>query len=112
MNIYDLSVSQLKRAVAIKERIQRLHSKLSAIFDSPAIFRSAPKAKRTMSTSARKKIAAAQRARWANLRRAKPATRSVKAAAKAKKKAMSPAARKKLSAKLKAYWAQKKAGKK
>jgi hypothetical protein len=60
-----------------------------------------------MSASARKKIAAAQRARWASLRRAKPPTRSVKPAAK--KKTMSQAARRKLSAKLKAYWAQKKA---
>jgi hypothetical protein len=65
-----------------------------------------------MSASVRKKIAAAQRARWASLRRAKTATRSLKPAAKAKKKTMSPAARRKLSAKLKAYWAQKKAGKK
>jgi hypothetical protein len=48
-----------------------------------------------MSASARKKIAAAQRARWANLRRAKPATRSVKPAAKAKKKTMSAAVQKK-----------------
>jgi hypothetical protein len=65
-----------------------------------------------MSASARKKIAAAQRARWASLRRAKPATRSGQPAAKAKKKTMSPAARAKLSAKLMAYWAAKKSGKK
>jgi hypothetical protein len=65
-----------------------------------------------MYASTRRKIAATQKARWANLRQAKPATRSGKPAANAKKKTMSPAARRKLSAKLKAYWAKKKAGKK
>ena len=111
MTIYDLSVSQLKRAAVIKERIQGLNKELSAILDAPATSRAAPR-KSGMSASARKKIAAAQRARWANLRRAKPETRSAKPAAKAKKKTMSQAARRKLSAKLKAYWARKKSGKK
>jgi hypothetical protein len=109
MNIYDLSVNQLKRAAAIKEQIERLNKELSASLGAPARSRSAPRTKRSMSASARKKIAAAQKARWANLRRAKPATSSVKPAAKAKKKTMSAAARRKLSMKLKAYWAQKKA---
>ena len=107
-----MSVSHLKRAAEIKEQIERLSKELRTIFGSPANTRSAPKAKRPMSASARKKIAAAQRARWANLRRAKPPTRSVKPAAQAKKKRMSPAARAKLSVKLKVYWAQKKCGKK
>ncbi len=112
MNIYDLSVSQLKRAAVIKEQIQRLNKELSAMLGAPASSRAAPRTNRAMSVSARKKIAAAQRARWANLRRAKSASRSASPAAKAKKKTMSPAARAKLSAKLKAYWAQKKAAKK
>jgi hypothetical protein len=64
-----------------------------------------------MSASVKRKIAAAQKTRWANLRRAKPAARSAKPAAKAKKK-VSSATKAKLSAKLKAYWAAKKAGKK
>jgi hypothetical protein len=112
MNIYDLSVNQLKRAAAIKEQIERLNKELSAIFGSPASPRAAPRTNRAMSAAARKKIAAAQKARWANLRRAKSASRSARPAAKAKKKTMSPAARAKLSAKLKAYWAAKKSGKK
>jgi len=65
-----------------------------------------------MTASVKKKIAAAQEARWANLRRAKSAALSVKPAATAKKTTMSPAERAKRSAKLKAYWAAKKAGKK
>jgi hypothetical protein len=64
-----------------------------------------------MSGAVKRKIAATQKARWANLRRAKPATRSVKPAAKAKKQ-VSSATKAKLSAKLKAFWAAKKAGKK
>jgi hypothetical protein len=95
MNIYDLSVSQLKRAAVIKEQIERLNKELSASLGAPARSRIAPRTNRAMSASARKKIAAAQRARWANLRRAKPATRSVKPAAKAKKKTMSAAVQKK-----------------
>jgi hypothetical protein len=111
MNIYDLTVNQLKRAAAIKERVERLNKELGSILGAPATFRALPKKSRGMSASVRKKIAAAQRARWANLRRAKTATHSVKPTA-AKKQSMGPAARRKLSAKLKAYWAQKKSGKK
>jgi hypothetical protein len=62
--------------------------------------------RRTMSVSARAKISAAQKARWAK-QKGKPAPK--KAAAPAKKatarKPMSPAARKKLSTLAKARWA-------
>jgi hypothetical protein len=109
MKIQDLSAGQFRRAATIKEQIERLSKELSIIFGLSGNSPAAPRTKRSMSASARKKIAAAQRARWENLRRAKPATRSVKPAAKAKKKTMSAAAKRKLSAKLKAYWAQKKA---
>jgi hypothetical protein len=112
MNIYDLTINQLKRAVAIKQQIERLNKELRVVLGAPAKSRAAPKKNRAMSASVKKRIAAAQKARWANLRRAKTATRSVKPAAKAKKKTVSPAVRAKLSAKLKAYWAAKKAGKK
>jgi hypothetical protein len=112
MNLFDLSITQLKRATAIKEQIEALNNELRSILSGSAKSGAAAKKTQTMSASVKKKIAAAQKARWANVRRAKSATRSVKAAAKAKKKTMSPAARAKLSAKLKAYWAAKKAGKK
>ena len=112
MNLFDLTINELKRAAAIKEQIEHLNKELRAMLGAAAKSRAAPKRNRTLSASTKKKIAAAQKARWANLRRAKPATHSVKPAAKAKKKSMSPAARAKLSAKLKAYWAAKKAGKK
>jgi hypothetical protein len=111
MNPIDFTVNQLKRAAAIKEHIDALNKELRGLLGAPANTRAAPK-KIRMSAAVKKKIAAAQRARWAGLRRASPATRSVKPAAKAKKKAFSSATRAKLSAKLKAYWAAKRAGKK
>ena len=111
MNPLDLTVNQLKRAAAIKERIEALNKELRSILGASAKSGAAPKKKRTMSASVKRKIATAQKTRWANLRRAKPATRSAKPAAKAKKK-VSSATKAKLSAKLKAFWAAKKAGKK
>ena len=111
MNLLDLTINQLKRAAAIKEQIADLTKELRAILDASGNSGATLKRKRTMSASVKKKIAAAQKARWANLRRAKPAT-PVKRAAKAKKKTISRATKAKLSAKLKAFWAAKKAGKK
>ena len=111
MNPLDLTINQLKRATAIKEQIEDLNKGLRSILRAPAKSGAAPKKNRTMSTARKKQIAAAQRARWANLRRANPAT-PVKRAAKAKKKTVSSATKAKLSAKLKAYWAAKRAGKK
>jgi hypothetical protein len=111
MNLSDLTITQLKRTAAIKERIEALNRELRGILGTPGKSGAAPKKKRTMSASVKRKIAAAQKTRWANLRRAKSATRSVEPAVKAKKK-VSPATKAKLSAKLKAFWAAKKAGKK
>ena len=112
MNLHDLTINQLKRAAAIKERIEALNKELRSILGASANPGAAPKKKRTMSASVKRKIAAAQKTRWANLRRAKPATLPVKPAATAKKKTVSLATKAKLSAMLKAYWAAKKAGKK
>ena len=111
MNLSDVTINQLKRAAAIKERIEDLNRELRSVLGASAKSGAAPKKKRTMSASVKRKIAAAQKARWANLRRDKPATRSVEPAVKAKKKTVSRATKAKLSAKLKAYWAAKKAGK-
>ena len=112
MNPIDLTVNQLRRAAAIKEHIEALNRELRGILGVSTRTRAGVNKKRTMSAAVKKKIAAAQRARWVGLRRANSSTRSVKPAAKAKKKAFSAATRAKLSAKLKAYWAAKRAGKK
>ena len=86
MNLFNVSISQLKRAVAVKEQIEKLNRELNSILAGIAKSRAASTKKRTMSASVKKKIAAAQRARWANLRRAKPEKIPVKPAAKPKKK--------------------------
>jgi hypothetical protein len=112
MDIYDLTINQLKRAAAIKEHVESLNKELRGILGGSTKSGAAPKKKGTMSATVKKKIAAAQRARWASLRRANPATRSGNPAPKSKKKAFSSATRAKLSAKLKAYWKAKRAGKK
>jgi hypothetical protein len=112
MNSLDLTVNELKRAAAIKERIETLNRVLRGVLGESVVTRPGPKKKRTMSAATKKQIAAAQKARWANLRRAKPATRAAKPTARAKTKAFSRATRAKLSAKLKAYWAAKRAGRK
>ena len=109
MNLLDLTPQQLKRAATVKEQIAALNKELTQLLGTSSDG-AAPQSRRGMSAAAKSKIAAAQKARWAKLRSAKPATLPVKAAAKTK--TMSPAARKKLSAKLKAYWKAKKAGKK
>jgi hypothetical protein len=86
MNLHDLTANQLKRAAAIKEQIENLNKELRAIFGAPAMSGAAPKKNRTMSASVKRKIAAAQKARWAKVQGLKPAALSVKPAAKAKKK--------------------------
>ena len=106
MNIYDLTINQLKRAVAIKEELKKLGDELRSIFDGARDRMTAP-SKRTMSASAKRKIAAAQKTRWAILRRAN-STRLANPAKTIAKKATNASANARRSAKLKAYWAAKK----
>jgi hypothetical protein len=70
MNLIDLTPEQLKRAASIKEQIEGLNKQLRGILGAPATPRASPPRNWTMSASVKKKIAAAQRARWAKLRRA------------------------------------------
>jgi hypothetical protein len=112
MNLFDLTITQLKRATAIKEQIDKLNKELGSILSGSARSGAASKNQRTMSAAVKKKIAATQIARWAKLQGSKPATLPVKPAAKPHKTTVSSATRAKLSAKLKAFWAAKKAGKK
>jgi len=100
MDLFDLTVNQLKRATAIKERIEELNKELRSILGLSANSGAAPKKRRAMRVSGKAGVAA------------KPSARSGKPAAKPKKKVFSAATRAKLSAKLKAYWAAKRAGKK
>ena len=116
-NVSDLSVTQLKRAVEIKEQIEKLESELSAVFGSTSSSQAAP-AKGGMSEATKAKLRAASKARWAKINADKQSAPVAKnkgskpaAAAKAapKKTTMSPAARKKISDAAKARWAAAKA---
>jgi hypothetical protein len=71
MNITDLTPQQLRRAAAIKEKLDSLNKELRRLLDSATTDGATSKKKRMMSAAARRKIAAAQRARWAKLWRAK-----------------------------------------
>ena len=96
MNISDLTVSQLQRVIAVKTKIERLEKELAGVLGGVGTPK-ASSSKRVMSASAKARIAAAQRARWAKVRQVKP------------KRKMSAAARKKFSQIAKARWAKVKA---
>jgi hypothetical protein len=103
-SINSLSAQQLRRAAAIKEQIDALENELGKILGGGGATQ-ATNGKRTMSASARARIAAAQKARWAKVKSksgAKPARSS-------KRRRMSPAARAKIAAAAKARWAKAKA---
>jgi murein L,D-transpeptidase YcbB/YkuD len=116
-SITSLSVQQLRKAAALKEKIQSLEKELNQLLGSPvaSVASAAPKTKKkfTMSAAAKAKISAAAKLRWAKVRAskaaAKPASKPVVKKAKGK---MSAAAKAKLSAKMKALWAARKAAKK
>ena len=71
MNIAELSIRQLKRAVALKQRIAKLQAELASLAGASAP--TAPKGKRrgVVSAAGRARMAAAQRKRWAKIKAAK-----------------------------------------
>ena len=105
IQLSSLTATQLRRAADLKDKIDAFTKEMASILGAPApVSAKAPK-KRKMSRAGRAKIAAAQKARWAKVKGAKPA--------KAKKRKMSAAAKAKISAAAKARWAKvKAAGKK
>jgi len=101
--INSLSAQQLRRAAAIKEQIDALESELGKILGGGGATQVA-NGRRTMSASARARIGAAQKARWAKVK----GTKAEKPARSGKRR-MSPAARAKIAAAAKARWAKAKA---
>jgi hypothetical protein len=99
----NLTVDQLKQALAIREKIESLEGDLTQILDGELHTPQVEKKKRKMSAAARARIGAAQRARWA---KAKGVT--VEKSSKPKRK-MSAAARAAISAAAKARWKKAKA---
>ncbi len=111
-SITNLSVQQLRKAAALKEKIQSLEKELGRLLGSTvaSVAGPAPKKKKfTMSAAAKAKISAAAKARWAKI---KGKTAAVAPAPKKAKGKMSAATKAKLSAKLKAIWAKRRAAKK
>ena len=107
MNIINLSPKLLRQAANIQDKIASLQTKLSQILGASSAPESGPKKRgpRRMSASAKAKIAAAARARWAKIK----GTKVVKIV-KAKRK-MSAAGRARIAAAQRARWAKVKAGK-
>jgi hypothetical protein len=106
-NLSNVSVQQLKRAVVLREQIEKLEHELAGILgesSAPAAASNGTPGRRKMSASARAKIAAAQRARWAKQKKGAPAV-----AAKKGKRKMSASARAKIAAAARARWAKAKA---
>ena len=136
MNITDLTTTQLRQIMAVKEKIEKLQSQLDSISggEIPTAANPVARRKRRMSSAAKARIAAAQKARWAKLKgnaKSKPARRKrkyhmsaahrrklIKALAKARKirwakaksqpakkdRRSSPSTRAKLAAAAKARW--------
>src|ERR1039457_6355327 len=127
-SITNLSSSQLRQAADLKEKISALENELSQLLGStsqPMAVKSAaaatPKKKGGMSAAGRARIVAAQKARWAKVKGAKPETKAaaaskpviaIKAPPAKKKFTMSAAAKAKISAAAKARWAKVRAAKK
>ena len=101
----NLSAQDLRRAAELKEKIETLQKELSTMLGTPARLQmeEQPK-KRTLSRAAIARIRAAQKARWAAHRAAKP-----QGQARPGRRKLSPAARAKLAAIAKARWAKVKA---
>jgi hypothetical protein len=111
MNSLDVSTDQLRRALQIKEQIESLEQQLTSLLSGGASTRnpnllSAGKGRRTMSASARARIAAAQRARWAKVKKNGAAGASPR-----KRRKMSAAGRARIAAAARARWARYNAGK-
>ena len=104
ITLSSLSSEQLRRAADLKEEIETLNNELASILGAPASIPAKTRKKRGMSAAGRARIAAAQKARWAKIKGAKPAPK-----APAKKRTMSAAGRARISAAAKARWAKAKA---
>src|SRR5690349_14798877 len=101
MNIINVTPQQLRRAAAVKERIDDLQAKLAGLLGSPVQtdHGGVTIKRRRMSRAGRARIAAAARARWARIRGNGPSR-----AARRPKRRMSPAVRARLAAIARARW--------
>ena len=118
---YDLSSAQLRQALRLREQIETLQGKLTAILGTTAApaASSPEKAKRTggqtkgkriMSNEARAKIAAAAKARWARTKGNTAASPKASTRTSKKKSGLTAEGRARLSESMKARWAARKKG--
>ena len=110
ISLSNISVSQLKRAVVIREQLEMLEHELAGILgESQAIRSNGHGGRRKMSPNARAKIAAAQRLRWARYRKGAPAPTKASGKAPAGKRKLSAATKAKIAAAARIRWARAKA---
>jgi hypothetical protein len=102
MEIKDLSLKQLRKVVSLKEKIEKFEAQIASIIGASPL---GPTGKRSfkMSASARARIGAAQRKRWAKLKSVDQSERPKK------RRKMSAAGRAKIAAAARARWAKIKA---
>jgi len=111
MNSTSISTDQLRRALQIKQEIESLQGQFNSLLSGTIQNRKSKiqngVGRRTMSASARARIAAAQRARWAKVKR----TSSNGSAPRKRRNKMSAAGRARIAAAARARWARVRAGK-
>jgi hypothetical protein len=104
-----LSSSALRQAADIQSQIETLESELASILSVAGVEAVAEpiagaKTKRTMSPTARARIAAGQKARWAKVKAVSSPSKTPSAGKP--KRTMSPAARARIAASQRARWAK------
>ena len=119
-SLSELSVTELRKVLQIKEQIATLENQLTAALGASSVASAAPASRkvagkrggrRKLSPQARERIAAAQRARWAAKRGGKPATVAKPAGKRGGRRKMSPEARERIAAAQRARWAAQRGGK-
>jgi hypothetical protein len=114
-SFWEHPLDKLEKALHIRKQIAALENELRSMFggdgaeSAPAVS-SKRGGRRTMSATARAKIAAAQRARWAKSKGATTAPATLKTKKK-RKRSMSPEAKAKIAAAQKERWARVKGAK-
>ncbi|HZQ47185.1 MAG TPA: hypothetical protein VFC07_09245 [Verrucomicrobiae bacterium] len=110
ISISNISVSQLKRAVVIREQLEKLELELAGILgESRATSTNGRGGRGKMSPAARARIAAAQRLRWAKHRKGASASAKTSGKAAKGKRKLSPATKAKIAAAARIRWARAKA---
>jgi hypothetical protein len=100
----NLSPKSLRRAADIQEKILDLKGELSSIWGATESTET-PRPRRKMSAAGRRRIAAGQRARWAQVK-ARHGGSSEAPEAPARRRKMSPSARARIAAAQRARWAK------